>query len=97
MRHLLGAILVISQTLILLPSQAQTVSESDNKSHNSTSITSEAIPSTNTNLPTKSNTSDEVVEAVLPDTNISVSSAVDKPSLRVPISSRVFNHPAMKQ
>jgi len=100
MRNFFVATLVISQTLILLPSQAQTVRESEQPANNSVSISSEGVPHTNTTSSVKSsnspNSSDSKIE-ITADSNSSEPSVVSKPSSRIPIFSRIFNHPAMQQ
>ncbi|MBR8836172.1 MAG: hypothetical protein DSM106950_19670 [Stigonema ocellatum SAG 48.90 = DSM 106950] len=100
MRNLVGTLLVVSQMLILVPSHAQTVREAEKKTNNTVSISSEAIPSMNTTLPAKSSnshSSSDQTKVIAADSISSVSSVVTKPSARIPISSRIFDHPTMQQ
>ncbi|QLE55868.1 hypothetical protein [Nostoc sp. TCL26-01] len=100
MRNLLLAIFVVGQTLILLPSQAQIVRESEQKVNNPISISSEEIPNPNTNLSdqssTASNSSDDA-KVITADSKAGVAPAVIQSNTRIPIQSRIFNHPAMRQ
>lgn len=100
MRNLFVATLVVIQTLILLPSQAQTVSEPEQPAKNPVVISSEATPHTNTNSLAKisdSPNSSEPKTEIASDSNSSVPSVATKPSSRIPIFSRIFYHPSMQQ
>lgn len=100
MRNFLLAICVVSQTLILLPSHAQIVRESDQKANNPVSISSEEIPHTNTTLadkPSTASNSGDDAKVITADSKAGVAPAVIQINTRIPIQSRIFNHPAMRQ
>ncbi|BAT56669.1 hypothetical protein NOS3756_56810 (plasmid) [Nostoc sp. NIES-3756] len=100
MRNLFGAILIVSQVSILVPSQAQNVRELEQKSNDSVSISSEVVTDKKTTLPAESsnsNNSSEREKVMVSDSNSSMSSVITKPSSRIPISSRIFYHPSMQQ
>lgn len=100
MRNIFAVILVVSQVLILLPSQAQVVRESDQKTDNSVSISAENIPNQNTTLPATSSDapqSSDRTEIIVSESDTRPSAVVTKPSSRIPIFSKIFNHPSMQQ
>ncbi|HEY9798755.1 MAG TPA: hypothetical protein V6D25_00235 [Leptolyngbyaceae cyanobacterium] len=100
MRNFFLATLVFSQALILLPCQAQTVRESEKPANNPVSISSEAIPNTNTSSSVRSSNSPNSSESkteLASDTKSSEPSVVNQPNSRIPIFSRIFFHPAMQQ
>lgn len=104
MRNLLLTVLVVGQSLILLPSQAQIVDKSDQKANNPVSISSssssEAISREYTTPPAKSSNSEsssDNTKVIVSDSQSRESSVKTKPSSRIPIFSKIFNHPSMQQ
>ncbi|MBW4562881.1 MAG: hypothetical protein KME32_17370 [Mojavia pulchra JT2-VF2] len=96
----LGFMLVVSQSLTLTVSQAQVVTEPDNKNpNNSVPVSSDSLPNQNTNVPPQANVADNSNSktVVSSKSESSESLAVTKTSSRIPVSSRIFNAPSMQQ
>lgn len=98
-RNLLGLFLVASCTMLVIPCQAQNLQETNQENSNLIPVSFQSDTATNTNLKSNLGDGDDFSNNQLTVISESISNeaATTKPNSRIPISSRIFIAPSMKQ
>ncbi len=92
--NLLGLLLVASGTILVIPCQAQNLQEYHQENTNQSDRTS-SNTNIKSNLDNGDHSGNNQLEVISKSNNNEVTTT--KPNLRIPISSRIFATPSMKQ